>query len=225
MGRPQRSRSAGARLLFDAGRGVVLQMTRAGIPVEEVGPVFVTHHHYDHIGDLADVILTGWLQGRRRPLTRIVGPPGHRVDRDGAARTACTTRTSRSARRASMRSSGGPSRAPTSRRGWSTTAAPGGSSPSRWCTATGSTTRRASKRRWVCLGYRVEAEGKIVAFSGDLRRVRRPPAPGPAGPTSSSSAATWARAELTHALLSFAWPGRPSRAREQRGSDSPGGPA
>ena len=65
----------GARLLFDAGRGVVLQMTRAGIPVEEVGPVFVTHHHYDHIGDLADVILTGWLQGRRRPL-RVVGPPG-----------------------------------------------------------------------------------------------------------------------------------------------------
>ena len=34
-----------------------------------------SHHHYDHIGDLADVVLTGWLQGRRRPL-RVVGPPG-----------------------------------------------------------------------------------------------------------------------------------------------------
>ena len=65
----------GTRLLFDAGRGVVLQLARAGIPVEEVGPVFLTHHHYDHIGDLADVILTGWLQGRRSPL-RVVGPPG-----------------------------------------------------------------------------------------------------------------------------------------------------
>ena len=38
-----------ARLLVDAGRGVVLQLARAGIPVDTVGPVLVTHHHYDHI--------------------------------------------------------------------------------------------------------------------------------------------------------------------------------
>ena len=52
-------------LLFDAGRGVVRQIVRAGIPLERVNPVFITHHHYDHIGDLADVILTSWLQGRK----------------------------------------------------------------------------------------------------------------------------------------------------------------
>ncbi len=62
-------------LLFDAGRGVVLQMVRAGIPLDQVNPVFVTHHHYDHIGDLADVILTSWLMGRQHDL-KIFGPPG-----------------------------------------------------------------------------------------------------------------------------------------------------
>ena len=62
-------------LLFDAGRGVVLQIVRAGIPLEKVNPVFITHHHYDHIGDLADVILTSWLKGRKHTL-KIFGPPG-----------------------------------------------------------------------------------------------------------------------------------------------------
>ncbi len=46
-----------ARLLFDTGRGVALQLVRAGVPIERVQPIFITHHHYDHIGDLADVIL------------------------------------------------------------------------------------------------------------------------------------------------------------------------
>ena len=36
------------QLLFDAGRGVVLQLTRAGIPLDRLD-LFLTHHHYDHI--------------------------------------------------------------------------------------------------------------------------------------------------------------------------------
>jgi ribonuclease Z len=62
-------------LLFDTGRGVVLQSVRAGIALGTVNPIFLSHHHYDHIGDLADVILTSWLLGRERPL-QIFGPPG-----------------------------------------------------------------------------------------------------------------------------------------------------
>jgi ribonuclease BN (tRNA processing enzyme) len=49
-------------LLFDAGRGVVLQLVAAGVPLERVSPIFLTHHHYDHIGDLADMILTHFRQ-------------------------------------------------------------------------------------------------------------------------------------------------------------------
>src|SRR5262245_59685211 len=62
-------------LLFNTGRGVVLQLVRAGVPLVQVSPIFLSHHHYDHIADLADVILTSWLEGRPQPL-RIFGPPG-----------------------------------------------------------------------------------------------------------------------------------------------------
>ncbi len=61
-------------ILIDAGRGVVRQLTKLGFPIEQVNPVLITHHHYDHIGDLHDVILTSWLSGRTGSLN-IYGPP------------------------------------------------------------------------------------------------------------------------------------------------------
>ena len=154
-----------ARLLFDTGRGVVLQLTRAGIPVETIQPVFITHHHYDHIGDLGDVILTGWLLGRTRAL-RVVGPPGTAsivaalVDRvyepDIAFRSQGELGTRLGARRERRRRRRGRPRwrsmesARRARGARARARLPGG-----------------LQRRWVCLGYRVEAEGKVVAFSGD----------------------------------------------------------
>ncbi|MBK6423217.1 MAG: MBL fold metallo-hydrolase [Gemmatimonadetes bacterium] len=63
--------------LFDAGPGVMRQMTAAGLPVRG-GPVtrlFLTHLHSDHTLGLPDLILTSWVMGRPRPLA-IVGPPG-----------------------------------------------------------------------------------------------------------------------------------------------------
>ena len=64
-----------AYLLFDAGRGVATQLGRAGIPVTDVGPVFITHHHFDHIGNLGDMILSSWNLGRKTSLS-IYGPQG-----------------------------------------------------------------------------------------------------------------------------------------------------
>ncbi len=66
-----------AKLLFDAGRGAVHQMHQAGIPLSRVDPVFITHHHFDHINDLFDVIISSAMQGRAHPLT-IYGPAGTR---------------------------------------------------------------------------------------------------------------------------------------------------
>jgi ribonuclease Z len=65
-------------LLFDAGGGVVRRLGGAGTDIARIGPVFLTHHHVDHIGDLYDVMLTTALCGRTHPL-RIVGPPGTRT--------------------------------------------------------------------------------------------------------------------------------------------------
>jgi ribonuclease BN (tRNA processing enzyme) len=66
--------------LFDAGPGVVRQMTAAGLPVRG-GPVtaaFLTHLHSDHTLGLPDLIFTSWVMGRSRPLP-LVGPPGTRA--------------------------------------------------------------------------------------------------------------------------------------------------
>ena len=62
-------------LLFDAGRGVATQLARAGVRVEDLDAVFITHHHFDHIGGLADLIMAAWNNGRTRPLP-IFGPLG-----------------------------------------------------------------------------------------------------------------------------------------------------
>ena len=152
-------------LLFDAGRGVVLQLVRAGIPLERVSPIFLTHHHYDHIGDLADVILTSWLQGRQQPLP-LFGPPGTTAivaallgqiyDKDIAFRSTGALAldwvpvASTDVLRGLVYDGGH----------WRVYAdvvlhGHGLDFPS------------AFTHRWVCLGYRVEAQEKVVTISGD----------------------------------------------------------
>ena len=48
--------AAGENYLVDAGRGVVMRLVAAGVPVGQLDAVFVTHLHSDHITDLIDVI-------------------------------------------------------------------------------------------------------------------------------------------------------------------------
>ncbi len=62
-------------LLFDAGRGAATQLARAGISVKDIGPVFISHHHFDDIGYLGDIILSSWNLGRKKTLS-IYGPEG-----------------------------------------------------------------------------------------------------------------------------------------------------
>lgn len=66
----------GKRLfLFDAGSGVVRQMSAAHLSTDQLGNVFLTHLHSDHILGLPDVIFTSWIFGRSAPL-KLYGPPG-----------------------------------------------------------------------------------------------------------------------------------------------------
>ncbi|MFW6068634.1 MAG: MBL fold metallo-hydrolase, partial [Chloroflexota bacterium] len=61
-------------ILVDAGRGVTTQLVRAGVAPQELSAIFITHHHYDHIGALADLLLTAWHGGASHlPL---YGPSG-----------------------------------------------------------------------------------------------------------------------------------------------------
>jgi ribonuclease BN (tRNA processing enzyme) len=61
-------------LLFDCGRGAVLQLAKKKIDWSCLTKLFITHHHIDHIGELPDLLITSWINGRTQPM-RIVGPP------------------------------------------------------------------------------------------------------------------------------------------------------
>jgi len=69
-------RAAGLNLLFDCGRGVL--MRAAAVPVGPSGfaAVFLTHLHSDHVSDLNDVITMQWATSMAPAPLRIVGPVG-----------------------------------------------------------------------------------------------------------------------------------------------------
>lgn len=67
------------KLLFDAGRGVSQRLWQLRIPLGQVGAVFLTHLHSDHVVGLPDLWLTGWLPtpfGRRVAPLEVRGPEG-----------------------------------------------------------------------------------------------------------------------------------------------------
>jgi ribonuclease BN (tRNA processing enzyme) len=85
---PERSGPAVAVLvnetayLVDAGAGVMRRASAGaarygveGLRAKRIGTVFLTHLHSDHTIGLPDVIHTGWVAERERPL-RLIGPPG-----------------------------------------------------------------------------------------------------------------------------------------------------
>ena len=152
-------------ILIDAGRGVVRQLAALEVPLARINPVLITHHHYDHIGELHDVILSSWLMGRTQPL-RLYGPPETRrivetlirqvYDKDiefrvheagdGAWPIVETTDIL-----------AGPV---VEGDGWRVTAE---------IVDHGNRLDfpDAFRQRWVCLGYRFECEQGVIAFSGD----------------------------------------------------------
>ncbi len=61
--------------LVDCGPGVVRRAAEAGIRMQQLTRVFVTHLHSDHTVGLPDLIFTPAVTGRQEPL-EIYGPPG-----------------------------------------------------------------------------------------------------------------------------------------------------
>src|SRR5262245_39346525 len=64
----------GQHILVDAGRGATTQLVRAGVAPQDLNALLITHHHYDHIGNLGDLLLTAWHGGAAS--LPVVGPPG-----------------------------------------------------------------------------------------------------------------------------------------------------
>jgi len=165
-------------LLFDTGRGVVVQMVRAGVALESLKDVFLTHHHFDHIGDMYDVALSSWMHGRRHKMI-FRGPPDTK-------RLLATLLTQVYDKDIEWRSDGEPAHG-----GWAPVDAEDVSpglvhETARWRVLAESVAHGhglgfspAFLKRWICYGYRLEVQSKVVAISGDtvdcggLRRLAR----------------------------------------------------
>jgi ribonuclease Z len=61
--------------LVDIGSGSWKNLALWHIPAARIAAVMLTHFHSDHIGDLGEVNMQTWAQGRDHPL-RVYGPPG-----------------------------------------------------------------------------------------------------------------------------------------------------
>lgn len=60
-------------VLVDCGGDVLQRAMQAGIPVENIRAVILTHEHPDHVGGWALLVEKLWLHGRREPIP-VYGP-------------------------------------------------------------------------------------------------------------------------------------------------------
>jgi ribonuclease BN (tRNA processing enzyme) len=63
--------------VIDCGDGVARQLVLAGLPLDRLGHVFITHHHSDHNADYGNLIWLAWAAGCGRGST----PGGRRPSR------------------------------------------------------------------------------------------------------------------------------------------------
>jgi len=78
--------AGGMLFLFDAGEGATANLTRYGVPLNDLNRVFVTHWHSDHFNGLATLINHGWVWGRRASRRPPMGAHG---DAAGSTQPAC----------------------------------------------------------------------------------------------------------------------------------------
>jgi ribonuclease Z len=65
----------GMWVLVDCGRGVTQRAMQAGLDLRDLGVALLTHHHSDHVSDLATLAIARWVAGALDPLT-VIAPNG-----------------------------------------------------------------------------------------------------------------------------------------------------
>lgn len=65
----------GHRIVIDAGLGVARGLVQAGVALNTLSTVFITHLHSDHILELGGLLHTAWVSGLKTRV-RVYGPAG-----------------------------------------------------------------------------------------------------------------------------------------------------
>lgn len=151
----------GRHYLFDIGHGVTRQLIRANIDPAEVHRVFISHLHFDHIEDTAYFVISTWIGDRRSPLV-IYGPPGTKdfvahLFENGAFHADIRARAQYKQRAATMQMV----------RPEVHEFAPGLIFDDGVAKIYAEYVEHISSDLLHCFGFRLEAAGKVIAFSGD----------------------------------------------------------
>ncbi|HEY5411720.1 MAG TPA: MBL fold metallo-hydrolase [Caulobacteraceae bacterium] len=72
----------GAAHVVDCGYGVTEQLVRAGVQLQDIRDIFITHHHPDHNIELGTLIYFAWYAGMEAPLGLYGPPPLKRMTAD-----------------------------------------------------------------------------------------------------------------------------------------------
>jgi ribonuclease BN (tRNA processing enzyme) len=164
-------------ILFDHGFGAHHRLLELGVAATDVTHAFFSHHHYDHIGDYPRLLLTRWDQGAgRAPELEVFGPPGlsaiteRLIADDGAFGLDLISRTRNQASLDVYRARGGAGER----------ARPAPSiheiAPGQVVEGAGWTVRTVEVHHFaphlVCYGYRLDADGRSLVYSGDTGPCR-----------------------------------------------------
>ena len=152
---------SGRNYLFDCGDGITRHMLKADVNPAEVGTVFLTHLHMDHIVGLPFHILTGWIFGRP-DAPHVLGPKGtrHFIDHsfeNGAYHTDIRARGAYPLRQKNIAAI----------RPEVTEISEGVIYDDGEMKVTALPVRHIPTEICECFGFRIEAEGKVIAISSD----------------------------------------------------------
>lgn len=75
----------GKAWVVDCGNGVANQLAKAGVSLDRLQRIFITHNHSDHMADVGTLIELAWSSGLKTPVTVHGPPPVKRIVRDQVA--------------------------------------------------------------------------------------------------------------------------------------------
>jgi ribonuclease BN (tRNA processing enzyme) len=87
--RPKADRAASSQVILvtgrayvvDCGDGVAQRLAAAGVRLDTLDKIFVTHHHSDHNADYGNLLLLAWASGLKTPVEAYGPPPLERMTR------------------------------------------------------------------------------------------------------------------------------------------------